>query len=46
MRKLQLLVAACIACIGLDAMAYNAYRGPERLDDLARTARQVTELLP
>ena len=37
---------ACLLHIGLDAMAYNAYRGPERLDDLARTARQVTELLP
>ena len=36
---------ACLLHIGLDAMAYNAYRGPERLADLARTARQVTELL-
>jgi hygromycin-B 4-O-kinase len=36
---------ACLLHIGLDAMAYNAYRGPERFDDLARTARQVSELL-
>jgi hygromycin-B 4-O-kinase len=36
---------ACLLHIGLDAMAYNAYRGPERHDDLARTARQVTGLL-
>jgi hygromycin-B 4-O-kinase len=31
--------------IGLDAMAYNAYCGPERREDLARTASQVTDLL-
>ena len=30
--------------IGLDAMAYNAYRGPSRHDDLVRTARQVAAL--
>jgi hypothetical protein len=28
--------------IGLDAMAYNAYRG--RWDDLARTASQISKL--
>jgi hygromycin-B 4-O-kinase len=33
---------ACLVHIGLDAMAYNAYRG--RWDDLARTADQVSEL--
>ncbi len=33
---------ACLVHIGLDAMAYNAYRG--RWDDLARIASQVTEL--
>lgn len=32
-------------CIGLDAMAYNAHRGPVRRDDLARTASQLSELL-
>jgi hypothetical protein len=31
--------------IGLDAMAYNAYRGPDRWDDLARTASQVSGLI-
>jgi hypothetical protein len=36
---------ACLLHIGLDAMAYNAYRGPERFDDLARTASQISELL-
>jgi hygromycin-B 4-O-kinase len=36
---------ACLLHIGLDAMAYNAYRGPERLADLARTASQIAELL-
>jgi hygromycin-B 4-O-kinase len=36
---------ACLLHIGLDAMAYNAYRGPERLDDLTRTASQVAQLL-
>ena len=36
---------ACLLHIGLDAMAYNAYRGPARHDDLARTASQVAELL-
>jgi hygromycin-B 4-O-kinase len=36
---------ACLLHIGLDAMAYNAYRGPERLGDLARTASQVSALL-
>jgi hygromycin-B 4-O-kinase len=34
---------ACLVHIGLDAMAYSAYRG--RWDDLARTASQVTELI-
>jgi hygromycin-B 4-O-kinase len=33
---------ACLVHIGLDAMAYNAYRG--RGDDLARIASQMTEL--
>ncbi len=33
---------ACLVHIGLDAMAYNAYRG--RRDDLARIASQMTEL--
>jgi hygromycin-B 4-O-kinase len=33
---------ACLVHIGLDAMAYNAYRG--RGDDLARIASQLTEL--
>jgi hygromycin-B 4-O-kinase len=33
---------ACLVHIGLDAMAYNAYRG--RWDDLARTASQISEL--
>jgi hygromycin-B 4-O-kinase len=36
---------ACLLHIGLGAMAYNAYRGPGRRDDLARTAHQVSELL-
>jgi hygromycin-B 4-O-kinase len=36
---------ACLLHIGLDAMAYNAYCGPERWDDLARTVRQVAELI-
>jgi hygromycin-B 4-O-kinase len=36
---------ACLLHIGLDAMAYNAYRGPARRDDLARTASQLSELL-
>jgi hygromycin-B 4-O-kinase len=36
---------ACLLHIGLDAVACNAYRGPERLDDLARTARQISGLL-
>jgi hygromycin-B 4-O-kinase len=34
---------ACLVHIGLDAMAYNAYRG--RWDDLARTASQVSQLI-
>jgi hygromycin-B 4-O-kinase len=33
---------ACLVHIGLDAMAYNAYRG--RWDDLTRIASQMTEL--
>lgn len=33
---------ACLVHIGLDAMAYNAYRG--RWDDLARTASQISKL--
>jgi hygromycin-B 4-O-kinase len=35
----------CLLHIGLDAMAYNAYRGPDRWDDLARTASQVSGLI-
>jgi hypothetical protein len=34
---------ACLVHIGLDAMAYNAYRG--RWDDLARNASQISELI-
>jgi len=34
---------ACLVHIGLDAMAYNAYR--RRWDDLARTASQVSGLI-
>lgn len=34
---------ACLVHIGLDAMAYNAYR--RRWDDLTRTARQVSGLI-
>jgi hygromycin-B 4-O-kinase len=34
---------ACLVYIGLDAMAYNAFRG--RWDDLARNASQVSELI-
>jgi hygromycin-B 4-O-kinase len=34
---------ACLVHIGLDAMAYNAYRG--RWDDLARNASQLSELI-
>ena len=34
---------ACLVHIGLDAMAYNAYRS--RWDDLARTASQVSQLI-
>lgn len=34
---------ACLVHIGLDAMAYNAYRG--RWDDVARNAAQISELL-
>jgi hygromycin-B 4-O-kinase len=34
---------ACLVHIGLDAMAYNAYRG--RWEDLARTASQVSQLI-
>jgi hygromycin-B 4-O-kinase len=36
---------ACLLHIALDAMAYNAYRGPARHDDLARTVAQVSALL-
>jgi hygromycin-B 4-O-kinase len=36
---------ACLVHIGLDAMAYNAYRGPSSWDDLARTASQVAGLI-
>jgi hypothetical protein len=38
-------VRACLLHTGLDAMAYNAYRGPARRDDLAHTANQVSRLL-
>jgi len=31
--------------IGLDAMAYNAYCGPDRRDDLVRTASQIAGLI-
>ncbi len=34
---------ACQVHIGLDAMAYNAYR--RRWDDLAHTARQLSRLI-
>jgi hygromycin-B 4-O-kinase len=34
---------ACLVYIGLDAMAYNAYRGC--WDDLARTASQLSQLI-
>jgi hygromycin-B 4-O-kinase len=34
---------ACLLHIGLDAMAYSAYRG--RWDDLARNARQISALI-
>jgi hygromycin-B 4-O-kinase len=34
---------ACLVHIGLDAMAYTAYRG--RWDDLARNASQISELI-
>jgi hygromycin-B 4-O-kinase len=36
---------ACLLHIGLDAMAYNAYCGPDRWDDLARNASQVSGLI-
>jgi hypothetical protein len=36
-------IQACLVHIGLDAMAYNAYRG--RWDDLTRIAGQVSELI-
>jgi hygromycin-B 4-O-kinase len=36
-------IHACLVHIGLDAMAYNAYRG--RWDDLTRIASQVSELI-
>ena len=36
---------ACLVHIGLDAMAYNAYRGPGRWHDLARNASQVSGLI-
>lgn len=35
---------ACLLHIGLDAMAYNAYRGPARRDDLSHAASQVSKL--
>jgi hygromycin-B 4-O-kinase len=34
---------ACLVHVGLDAMAYNAFRG--RWDDLARTASQISGLI-
>jgi hygromycin-B 4-O-kinase len=34
---------ACLVHIGLDAMAYNAYR--RRWDDLARTSSQLSQLI-
>ena len=34
---------ACLVHIGLDAMAYNAYR--HRWDDLTRTASQLSRLI-
>jgi Phosphotransferase enzyme family len=40
--RLHHRLRACLVRIGLDAMAYNAYRG--RWDDLARTASQISEL--
>jgi hygromycin-B 4-O-kinase len=36
---------ACLLHIGLDAMAYNAYRGSVRWDDLARNASQVSGMI-
>jgi hygromycin-B 4-O-kinase len=36
-------IQACLVHIGLDAMAYNAYRS--RWDDLTRVASQVSELI-
>src|SRR5262249_22425343 len=42
--RLHARLRAYLLHIGLDAMAYNAYCGPRRHDDLARTARQVTAL--
>jgi hygromycin-B 4-O-kinase len=36
-------IQACLVHIGLDAMAYNAYRG--RWDDLTRVANQLCELI-
>jgi hygromycin-B 4-O-kinase len=36
-------IQACLVHIGLDAMAYNAYRG--RWDDLTRVVSQVSELI-
>jgi hypothetical protein len=36
---------ACLLHIGLDTMAYNAYRGPDRRDDLVRNASQVSGLI-
>lgn len=36
-------IQACLVHIGLDAMAYNAYRG--RWDDLTRVTNQVSELI-
>jgi hygromycin-B 4-O-kinase len=41
--RLHHRLRACLVHIGLDAMAYNAYRG--RWDDLARTASQISELV-
>jgi hygromycin-B 4-O-kinase len=41
--RLHHRMRACLVHIGLDAMAYNAYRG--RWDDLARTASQLSEFM-